>query len=59
MGDIIKRTILCPDCKKQIDFYIEEHKSLKGIKIKCKCGHKMTCISESKMNTKWRGENDR
>ena len=59
MGDIIKRTIQYQKCKKQIDFYIEEHKSLKGIKIKYKCGHRMICISESKMNTKWRGENDR
>lgn len=51
---VIKKSIQCPECRKYIDFYIEERVSLRGKKVKCNCGHQMECISDNGIISKWR-----
>lgn len=51
---VVKKPIQCGECKKYIDVYIEDKKSLKGVTITCKCGSKQLCIEDKGAISKWR-----
>lgn len=51
---VIKRHIWCPECGKMINTYVEEGQSLEGVKMTCKCGITIICISDNKIITKWK-----
>ena len=51
---IVKKSVQCGECKKYIDVYIEERKSMKNMTISCKCGNRQVCVEYNRFGSKWK-----
>lgn len=47
---IVKKSVLCKECKSYVNYYIEEHSKINKISLKCKCG----CNQEIQLKNKIR-----
>ena len=51
---VIKRTLQCISCKKDIEYYSEENQKVEGTSIKCKCGIELVCTKKTKNLEAWK-----